>query len=183
MTEFELSNEYFDWMCQLVCTEKYGESSHGYFHLMAELNNIDFQYSIPMDGNREIDGIDLRYRFGYEMGYEDAVIANLLDIRPCSVLEMMVALAFRCEEHIMADPDIGNRTVQWFWEMIVSLGLNDMDDWHYDRIVVEETIGKFLNHEYEPDGRGGLFTVPDCQYDMRSLEIWSQMNGYLATIR
>lgn len=51
------------------------------------------------------------------------MIASYLDNRPCSVLEMIIALAIRLEEHIMDDPDIGNRTGQWFWDMIVSLGL------------------------------------------------------------
>ena len=77
---------------------------------------------IPMDGNRAEDGIDLRYRFGHEQHYSDAMVASFLDDRPCSVLEMMIALSIRCEEHIMDDPDVGNRTGQWFWSMIASLG-------------------------------------------------------------
>lgn len=38
--------------------------------LLRHLHNIDFQYMLPMDGNRAEDGIDLRYRFGYEKEYE-----------------------------------------------------------------------------------------------------------------
>ena len=41
---------------------------------------------------------------------------------------MMIALAIRCEEHIMDDPDAGDRTGQWFWSMLVSLGLGSMDE-------------------------------------------------------
>ena len=108
MTEIELNNEYFEWMCQLVCNERYSRRL-SYQKLLRHLHNIDFQYMLPMDGNRAEDGIDLRYRFGYEKEYEGPMIASYLDNRPCSVLEMLIALAFRCEEHIMTDPDIGNR--------------------------------------------------------------------------
>lgn len=61
----ELNNEYFEWMCQLVYDERYIRRL-SYQKLLNHLHNIDFQYSLPMDGNRAEDGIDLRYRFGYE---------------------------------------------------------------------------------------------------------------------
>lgn len=99
MTEIELNNEYFEWMCQLVCNERYSRRL-SYQKLLRHLHNIDFQYMLPMDGNRAEDGIDLRYRFGYEKEYEGPMIASYLDNRPCSVLEMLIALAFRCEEHM-----------------------------------------------------------------------------------
>ena len=114
MTEKELNNEYFEWMCQLVCNERYSRGL-SYQKLLRHLHNIDFQYVILMDGNRAEDGIDLRYRFGYEKSYEGPMIASFLDNRPCSVLEMLIALAFRCEENIMNNPDVGNRmgACQW----------------------------------------------------------------------
>lgn len=112
MTRSELNSEYFDWMCQLVCNRRYTRGL-SYQKLLRFLHNVDFNYTIEMDGNREEDGIDLRYRFGYENSYENAMISSYLDNSPCSVLEMMIALAIRCEEHIMDDPDIGNRTGQW----------------------------------------------------------------------
>lgn len=99
-----------------------------------------FTYTIALDGNRYDDGIDLRYRFGNEQGYRDNMIASYLDNRPCSVLEMIIALAIRLEEHIMDDPDIGNRTGQWFWDMIVSLGLGSMDDSKFDKAYAIDVI-------------------------------------------
>ena len=109
-------------MYQLVFDGRYSKRL-SYRKLLRELHRIEFTYSIPMDGNRAEDGVDLRYRFGYENGYSSSMISVYLDNRMCSVLEMMIALAIRCEEHIMDDPDIGNRTGQWFWNMIVNLGL------------------------------------------------------------
>jgi hypothetical protein len=101
---------------------------------------------------------------------------------PCSILEMMVALANRCEETIMDDPDIGNRRDQWFWGMIKSLGLGDMYDTRYDEYYVEDVVVRFLDRDYEPDGHGGLFTVKNAYRDMRDIEIWNQMHDYINTI-
>lgn len=91
----------------------------------------------------------------------------------------MIALAVRCEEHIMDDPDIGDRTGQWFWNMIVSLGLGSMTDERFDGEYVDEVVDIFLNREYERNGEGGLFTVNDTDRDMRNVEIWYQMHWYL----
>jgi hypothetical protein len=95
---------------------------------------------------------------------------------------MMVALAIRCEETIMDDDRIGNRTGQWFWSMIHSLGLTPMTDQDFDAQQVDAIVARFLNRDYEPDGSGGLFTVSDCKYDMRKVEIWCQLSWYLGSI-
>lgn len=181
MTKNELNNAYFKWLYRLVCKDnRYKRLS--YRKLLAYLYEVEFTYSIAMDGNRESDGIDLRYRFGYERGYDQHLIASYLDDSPCSVLEMMVALALRCEEHIMCDPEYGDRTGKWFWDMIKSLGLYFMDDAHFDREVAENFVSRFLNREYKRNGEGGLFTVQNGARDMRTAEIWYQMCWYLNDI-
>jgi len=179
LTKDELANRYFDWMYQLVADDRYLDETHSYHKLFARLYDTEFVYLIPMDGNRAEDGVDLRYRFGRDYGYEDALIGSCLDDRSCSVLEMMIALSIRCEEHIMCNPDVGDRTGTWFWGMVESLGLAGMDDANFDRYFVEDTLARFLARDYERDGRGGLFTVRNCRRDMRSVEIWYQMCWYL----
>lgn len=180
MVRDDVLNEYFDWMCQLVSDKQYiGDRS--YSKLLSKLHNIPFTYTIDMDGNRAADGIDLRYRFGYERNYEDYIIASFLDDKPCSVLEMIVALALRCET-IMEDPDYGDRTGEWFWGMIESLGLESMDDTSFNRDYVDDVIDIFLSRDYRRDGRGGLFTIKHPKRDLRTVEIWYQMNWYLDSI-
>jgi len=181
MTKNELNNEYFEWMCQLVCDEKYPKRL-SYRKLLTYLNGVEFIYTIGLDENRYVDGIDLRYRFAYERSYDDSLITAYLDDHPCSVLEMMVALALRCEEHIMDDPYEGNRMGQWFWSMIVNLGLDSMNDNAFDERYVHDVVLRLLNREYKRNGEGGLFTVDHCKYDLRSVEIWYQMCWYLASI-
>lgn len=173
--ENAVANRYFEWMCRCVRDKEH----NNYTKLLHQLNDIEFTYTLPMDGNRYEDGIDLRYRFGYDCNYDESVIAYYLDVHPCSVLEMMVALALRLEEHIMDDPDIGNRTSVWFWEMIFSLGLSDMSDDNYNELKISATIQQFLDREYSKDGRGGLFTIKGIQKDMRDAEIWYQACWYL----
>lgn len=181
MTEEELKNEYYNWMINLVSSNRYSKKL-SYNKLFNHLFNTEFYYILEMDDNRVADGIDLRYRFGYENRYEDPIIASYLDNGPCSMLEMMVALSLRCEESIMSDPELGDRTGQWFWNMIVNLGLGSMDDNNYDPDYVDNVLFIFLNREYEPNGKGGLFIVNNPPKDLRTVEIWYQMCWYLNEI-
>lgn len=178
MTPDELKNTYFEWMYQLVCNDKYTKRL-SYRKLLMFLYDVPFAYTIPMDANRAEDGTDLRYRFGFENSYDPRLITDTIDDKPCSVLEMMVALASRCEEHIMSDPDIGNRTGQWFWGMIANLGLSSMSDARFDGRAVQEVMKDFMEHRYQANGRGGLFTVKHSRRDMRETDIWYQMCWYL----
>ena len=86
MTKNELNDAYFNWMYQLVFDGRYSKKL-SYQKLLRELHRIEFTYSIPMDGNRAEDGVDLRYRFGYENGYSSSMVSAYLDNRTCSVLE------------------------------------------------------------------------------------------------
>ncbi len=179
MTQDRLNNAYFDWMYRLVFPF---QNDISYRRLLGYLNNATFYPIISMDENRVQDGIGLRYRFGHENRYSDAEIACLVDLRPCSVLEMMVALAIRIEESIMSNSQEGDRTHIWFSEMIESLGCSDMTDDNFDRRRVNDVITTFLERRYSRDGRGGLFTIPNSPRDLRSAEIWYQANWYLGTI-
>lgn len=173
-----VEKKYFEWMFDLVCEDIYAETI-SYRKLLAYLHSVEFTYSMPKDADRACDGVDLRYRFAYETdndGIEDHIKG------PCSVLEMMIAMAIRCEE-VMDDPEYGNRTSQWFWRMIINLGLGDMVNARFDEYYVQDVVNKFLNREYESDGRGGLFRVRNCDYDLRHVSLWKQMwwmlDGYV----
>lgn len=174
-----VSNEYFKWLYELACGDRYPEQI-SYLKLLMCLHSIPFRWSISRDENRADDGIELRYRFSY--GYCEVTNAELYLDGPCSVLEMMLALAIRCEENIMDDPRVGDRTRQWFWGMIVNLGLGSMQDARFDKERVKKQVKIFLDRNYEPDGRGGLFTVRNCDRDLRDVEIWHQLCWYLDSI-
>ena len=181
MNYLEVRDGYFEWMFDLVCERNYANKNL-YKKLLTYLHDIEFTYHIINDADRAHDGISLRHRFALRFHSDDYYyIRDCLD-GPCSVLEMIVALAIRCEESIMDDPKIGDRTRQWFWKMIVNLGLGSMTDDKFDEHYVENVIADFLNRDYDSDGRGGLFMVKNSKYDFREMPIWSQMMRYLDTM-
>lgn len=182
MTRHEIRDEYFYWMVDLVGGRQESDRT-SFERLLAHLHNIEFRYLIPKDRNRAEDGKDLRRNFALSNGYERTVGSVVDDLDgPCSVLEMLMALAIRCENSIMDDATRGDRTAQWFWGMIVNLGIGDMTNVHFDSNIVDDAIEQFLDREYEPDGRGGLFRIRDCDYDLRKIEIWTQLCWYLDSI-
>lgn len=170
-------DEYNEWL--------YAKAIHNsndrcaYSKLLSKLNNIPFGYMHPMDVNRYDDGIQLRYRFGYEEGYDDITICNEVDCRLCSVLEMMVALALHMEENIMIDTNNGPRPDRWFMEMLNSLQLYHMTNQNYNTKYVDDRISKLITRNYSSDGTGGLFKLNNPRYDMREIEIWQQAMMYL----
>lgn len=182
MTRHEITNAYFEWLYDLVCENRY-HPDNSQRKLLMQLHDTEFTYLIPRDKNRAEDGKALRYRFAKTHHHDESVdyVMDCLD-EPCSVLEMMVALAVRCEEDYMDDPRYGNRAAQWFWEMIVSLGLGSMFDSRYDKQYVDDILRRFLDRRYDPDGRGGLFRVRNCSLDLRKMEIWQQMCYFLGAL-
>lgn len=174
MLHEEIYDRYFEWLCSVVDV-----SSVSYDKLLRLLHRVKFRLVNPKDRNRAEDGTDLRFRFAKREHVSKNDVLEWHDEIPCSVLEMMIALAIRAEEQIMDDPQVGNRTTQWFWGMVSSLGLNQMTDDNFDLITARGIIERFLDREYSPDGRGGLFTIRDCDYDLRDVEIWTQLCWYL----
>lgn len=166
--EYETENAYFEWLIDHVCGGRYAQLLR-YRRLLLWLHKTEFIYSNPFDSNRVDDAVAFRKRFGYQ-GNEYS----------CSILEMMVALAVRCEEHIMGSQDIGDRTGEWFWGMIYNLGLDGMDNANFDPEYVDIVTSRLLHRRYKRNGEGGLFTVNSRPEDMRTVDIWYQMAWYLA---
>ncbi len=167
----EIINDYFCWLVEIISDGK----EESYTSLLKQLFETLFVYSLERDANRAHDGLDLRDRYSYEMNAD-------LDISsPCSVLEMMVALAIRCETDVMYNPAAGDRTCIWFWLMIENLGLLRMTNRVYDNQTVRTVLTRFMNRQYDTDGRGSLFYVPGIK-GMPNEEIWYQMNTFLNSI-
>lgn len=165
---------YLQWIVWLVYNQgRMGRCS--WERLFRLLHETEFTYILDMDENRARDGLELRRRFEKERG------CTLPDA-PCSVLEMMAALAKRCEDHIMDDPVIGNRTGEWFFVMIDSLGLGGMDDARFDEACARDILAHFLSRAYAPDGHGGLCVLPNPPRDLRQVDIWYQMMWYLSRL-
>lgn len=169
-TEIE---RYFKYLCDYVVDE---DTRYRYHTLLMYLLSRGFEFTIQRDWNRYCDGMSLRD--SYISNHNDSERAITSTVPYCSVLEMMVALAWRCEQEIMFDPYFGDRTPIWFWTMIESMGLDQMTNDNYDPDYAKECVDRMLYRTYEPNGRGGLFTV-DNGMDLREVEIWYQLNWYL----
>ena len=164
--------EYFEWLCHFVKLKNHKK-------LLFLLFSIDFTYDLPMDGNRYEDGIDLRCRFADEKGYPQRYAAHWLDNVPCSMLEMMVALCLRIEEHITGNPDDGDKTSEWFKDMLKTSGLYNFADDSYSERTSIAIIQDILTRNYARNGDGGLFKLRHTRKDLRRVEIWYQAMWYI----
>ena len=158
--------DYLKFLINLVYDNRYFSVS--YDKLFRKLYDTEFICVMELDENRLSDGLNLRQNFG--------------DIyRPCSVLEVLIALSNRCEEQIMHNDIQGNRMGLWFWEMIGNMGLSNMDDNRYDEEYVDDILRRFLYHNYDLNGLGCAFRSVSHP-DLRDEELWYQMNYHLADI-
>lgn len=170
----KMSNRYFIWLIRKI------GAPTGFNRLFRFLDSVDFTYRIEMDGNRYEDGIELRYQFARENSIDYREISATVDVKPCSVFEMMCALALRIEHDIMAEPDGEDRTWTWFEAMLENSGLINEEDYEFDEERATEIVQVILQREYGFDGSGGgLFYLPDPPKDLRNTEIWYQAMWWL----
>ena len=176
------AQNYYDWLVGIVWNkDNYNGPSYNRF--FSFLFNAKFFPIMDMDNSRVNDAIEFRYTFADHYHIPYAAIASDLntEVGTCNMLEMMVALATRMENHIMSDEAYGDRTAQWFWQMALSLGFENVDDTVFDESRAAQIIDIFNNRQYAPNGKGGLFTVENSVTDMRTLDIWYQMQFWINT--
>lgn len=169
---------YRDWLYNIILLEDYCDC---YEMLLDYLFDRRFTWSVEHDDNRAEDGFQLRQDFMVERGIDPDIWFDEQDRelpQRCSMLEMMIALAQRCED-VLYDPEYGDRTALWFWDMIWNLRLDRMDDDHFDELTCDICINQLLDRMYNRDGEGGLFPCKDGDIDMTKAEIWYQMNVWI----
>lgn len=153
------------------------------------LHRKEFYSKLALDDNRAADGIDLRRIFIEEYYISDEVNPDakegLLDSisGPCTVLEMLVALATRVESFMM-DLNKGDHTWMWFKHFIFNLGLDRFDDQNFyknkSKYDLDGIIETFLDRKYAKNGVGGLFPLKgDVETDQTKVEIWYQMLSWV----
>lgn len=151
-----------------------------YNALIWTLVDIPFEYSHPMDENRYNDGMGLRREF-------EILTEMVLEDQPgyrekCTVYEMLAALAARCENQLMRNVALGDRSKTWFFEMLRNL---DILKWDFDHLQYDykddicKKVGIWLRREYDSDGKGSPFPLKSVTENQKNVQIWSQMNQYL----
>lgn len=169
--------EYYQWLLEKI--DGYKEPYYNYSLLLHELHSMPFIYSLEMDENRASDGIRLRWAYMDENNIPDLYYKDGFG---CSVLEMMIGLAIRCDVEIMGDGDsYGTNAGKWFWIMIDNLDLMKCDDEHFSSEYVHQQIKIWLTRTFSRNGEGSPFPLHKkrCR-DQRNVDIWFQMCGYLS---
>ena len=133
-----------------------------------------------MDHSRMIDCNGLRRDF--EKSH--AAIGELVDPdSPYSFLEMLIAMAIRCDDSIMYEERYGDRSIDWFWCFIDNLGLSRATNSRWNRHwqnYAEECCQRILNRDYKRNGEGGLFVINDHpDVDIRKIPLWTQLNWWI----
>ena len=174
--EPRMRNEYFKWLYELAF-----DRNQNYTSLAHKLHTLRFSYQehyVPLDDNREADGIKLREEFLEAFRYKDKLING-----ECSMLEMMIALARRCDDVTTSGdhPQIS----KWFLLLLHNVGLDNYSNYYYEHNdgakKVEDIINVILTRSYDRLGHGSFFPVKDIakKMDMRKTEIWYQMCIYI----
>ena len=152
---------------------------HDYCLMLGTLVTIPFIYSIPMDKNRETDGLTCRYdHLAAEFGERQA---NLLtEAAPVSVFEMLFALSRRMENDILCDPVSGiDNSNKYFWEMIRNLDIEKYDNSNFKEENIRLKVDNWLKRGFKRDGSGSIFPCPGTKRDKRNEEIWIMMQEYI----
>lgn len=165
---------YFKWLRELVnCDDnKYGD-------LIVYLFNKEFYWTNSMDENRAEDGKALR-----DLYSERHPHASIEDFRgnPCTVLEMMIALARRWQVDLVSDDGSEEGFDLYFWEMIKNLGLDTCTNENFDESIVAEKVTFMLDRAYSESGVGGLFPLEKegrPTNNQKKSELWYQLQAYL----
>lgn len=172
MSEYIL-NEYFDWLYFTIKRN----NRRKFRKLLSFLHTIPFKYTVDYDENRAIDGTTLRWYF-VDDGNSDEILSWK---EPCTVLEMLIALAMKMES-LMEKPGEETGAERWFWLMLSNLDLDWMNDSKFDKGYILERVNMFMDRRYESDGNGNIIYIPETRDDLRDVEIWYQTCWYLDSI-
>lgn len=156
------TSDYYLWLESLVSDGNHEE-------LLRYLHKQPYRWQFTLDENRAAGGLNLRGRFAYD----NTVDISDVEEGPCSVLEMMIALADRMTEILTCD------IYDWFWEMIRNLHLDQFDDANFDPRGIDYILNVWLDRKYDEHGNGSLFPLQRYSGDCRSLDTWSQMNAWI----
>ena len=158
-----LYSDYYLWLESLV-----NDGNHR--SLIRYLYEKPYRWQFVLDENRAAGGINLRSKYAYDIG------VNVQDVGqgPCSILEMLIALADRMTEILTMD------IWDWFWDLIRNLGLERFDDAHFDERGVNYILDVWLDRRYDRTGKGSLFPLKEYSGDSRNLDTWGQMNVWIS---
>ena len=169
--EVNVAEDYFRWLMEKV--QEKGHRRTRYQDLFWILHDTEFVWIIPNDDNRVADGLDLRVEFFHERRIRGKKLP-----RPCSVLEVVVALSRRLSWLAEGSAE------GWAWQLLCNLELHKFHDpisLRKER-KADDILYSLIWRTYDPDGTGGFFPLINPKRDQRLVEIWYQMHAYVREI-
>lgn len=163
---FEWPDDYYIWLCDLVDLEAH----RMYSNLISFLYDTEFVWSVAKDSNRAGDGKALRDDYIREVSWFDTSPEDWFD-EPCSLLEMLIALARRTRIDLMPEFDI--EVSDWFWIFVKNLGLDKYDD----RCNFDE---KFVTLFQKKVAGFGFCDTFFEKRDFLGADIWQKLQAFLA---
>ena len=161
-----LEDLYFKWLCSpFDCRHDVSID----MSTLRAMHNTPFEYWVPNDQNRALDGKALREEFLYTNPVKSSPweLDGWRSLE-CSILEMLTALADR------AAYQSGEPMAVWFQEFLENLGLPASD------YRTKQALRRLNNRTYNRGGSGGgLFPLRHPLEDQREVEIWYQMAAYI----
>lgn len=171
---------YFLWLCSIVNADM-----DRYSELLFCLHDTDFIWSLEQDESRATEGLMLREEYYHNDISEDWIM--FLE-KPCSVFEALIPIARRMNDLFM-DENTSDMTRVWFWELIKNLGLKKYSNIRLltgpnaetdtDFIDIQFILDRWLHREFDIDGVGSPFPVPDSGVNQREKTIIYQMYSYV----
>lgn len=183
-------NRYFWWMAQKIWPSEelkeevyrgpfrssfrwlfgaeFDELTDSFEYILDEMDRVAFVAVNSLDDNRIDDALVMRTRFCSDV---DSYFGKNL---PVSVLEVLTALACRCDTDIEGDPDYPEFTAPlWFWSMVKALFGDQFDDIlggseleirHYTDAICDQlcSFGQIFDHDRR-----------------RKADLWMQLNRWL----
>lgn len=168
LTNLTVHKHYRQWLLSGL----YSPDRKHYSFILSDLESTPFYSLVNFDENRALDGLALRREYENVTGVEAPQ-------GPCSVLEVIIGLARRMG-FILFDPDEDVATddtiEKCFWELIDNLGLKPI--WTSEENI--ELINLWLSRNFQKNGVGSPFPLRNSIKDQRNVELWYQMQAYLA---
>lgn len=168
--------EYEEWILKLLGFRKKNMTK-----LMDWLHTHPFVWleSMPMDHNRNNDGLNLREDYEDINGILVLDEECMLNDCQCSILEMLAGLAIRIDREYIGSPGECKPNAI-FMEMLNNLDLLRYNDRKFHKDAVEKIVLRWLSRNFDRNGSGSIFPLKRSDIDQRDCQIWSQMQAYIS---
>lgn len=172
MTDHPLSGDYLRWLAPQIRREDDGHPNRTYEGLIELMFDKEFVWLVPNDDNRVADGLGLRIDFCRQV---DIPTDSLVDLGPCSFLEVLIALSRRLEFNG------GGSAAGWAWILMNNLQLHRITDpvGRSKARRANDIMDACIWRTYSYEGVGGFFPLKRAAENQCKVEIWYQMAAYL----